>query len=355
MRKHLHILLFIVTGIRLNAGIPELILQYRVKSDTINTSVKKGFTKIYGTVLKDGKPIANARVSSVDHKYFSVSDSNGHYAFLIPSKDTSIYVYKPHHDEVVTSRLKLTSQHQVEVEFYLTDNIDNIIMDKPVIYLYSDEDGKEVDIALTVNGHLSFTYPNYMDGWSVQANKNGSITHKGKDYPYLFWEGETRKKNYTTPKVLGHKFANNIQNESRVEELDIPQGLDFIETSGQVNGFAITGDSCISFLEEKLDLLGLNQKEKTDFITFWAPRMVKHNLLLVQFLVDEEYSANIAEIEVTPKPTSSRRIYMLFKPCDEVPLNITEQKFTPFIRKGFTLIEWGGSELQKTKNYDWAN
>jgi len=43
----------------------------------------------------------------------------------------------------------------------------------------------------------------------------------------------------------------------------------------------VTEENAEKFLEEKLDILGLNEKEKTDFITYWLPVLLR-NLLLNQ-------------------------------------------------------------------------
>ena len=60
---------------------------------------------------------------------------------------------------------------------------------KPVIYLYPETETK-IDIELNVVGELSFTYPEYNDGWSVIADSLGKITNNCETFNYLFWESE---------------------------------------------------------------------------------------------------------------------------------------------------------------------
>ena len=43
-----------------------------------------------------------------------------------------------------------------------------------------------------------------------------------------------------------------------------------------------------------------------------------------------------------PEPQSVLRVFMVYYPSD-TEVEITPQKFEPFERKGFTLVEWGGS------------
>jgi hypothetical protein len=44
-------------------------------------------------------------------------------------------------------------------------------------------------------------------------------------------------------------------------------------------------------------------------------------------------------------PDSVLRVFMAFKPLSH-PIEIPPKEFAPFDRKGFTVIEWGGSEVR---------
>ena len=68
---------------------------------------------------------------------------------------------------------------------------DDTVFAKPVIYLYPEQE-IEVSVQLDYDGELTCTYPAYEDGWSVTAQPDGTLTDEaGKQYSYLFWEGET--------------------------------------------------------------------------------------------------------------------------------------------------------------------
>ena len=85
----------------------------------------------------------------------------------------------------------------------------------------------------------------------------------------------------------------------------------------------------------------------TDFITYWAPRVMKYEYATIQFLLGDDYANSIAELISNPKPDSELRIFMLFQGFNEnVPPNyLVEPSFDNFKRKGFTLVEWGGAQL----------
>ena len=124
-----------------------------------------------------------------------------------------------------------------------------ILSKKPVIYLYPEE---PMDISVKLNlKNIKFTtiYPkfNEKNTWNVHAKPNGDILIKDKTYPYLFWEADS--------------YNPQEQNE----------------------GFLVTDENAEEFLEEKLNILGLNEKEKTDFITYWLPVLLRNKLSLCTF------------------------------------------------------------------------
>lgn len=296
-------------------------MDYQVKKDTFNHLVPEGKTRVYGTVLFNGKPVANARVSSLDHKRAAITDKEGKYNFLILSSDTSLYVYKPGKEEIVIDSYHFKSKHKVEIEFYLTYSI-TVPVAKPVIYLYSNMNQK-VSMRLNVKGEITYTYPQYNNQWIVTTSKKG-LKHKGTTYPYLFWEGESNTLN----------FVRNSKN--------------------KLEGFKVNSDSVTSFLENSLTRLGFNQKEKTDFITFWTPKIQKKKgEYFIQFLIDEDYKQYVAELEISPKPNSIRRVYMLYSFIDsQNKIEIyDQQELFGFKRERLTVFEWGGSEIKKIKNH----
>ena len=177
---------------------------------------------------------------------------------------------------------------------------------KPVIYLYPE---KLTDVSINLNLNKStFTtvYPKFFskNQWKVQANPNGEILIGNKKYPYLFWEADSY----------------------------ISQNFD--------KGFIVKAEDSETFLEEKLKLLGLNDKESCDFITYWLPVLKRNKISLCSFQ-NEEFFKNI-EMKIEPKPDSILRIFLSIKKIDKM-IDIEEQKLEKFERKGFTVVEWGGS------------
>jgi restriction endonuclease S subunit len=60
---------------------------------------------------------------------------------------------------------------------------------KPVIYLYP-EHTTSVSVSVSPVGGMTFSEPDYGNGWTVTARPDGQLTDdSGARWPYLFWEG----------------------------------------------------------------------------------------------------------------------------------------------------------------------
>ena len=179
---------------------------------------------------------------------------------------------------------------------------------KPVIYLYPE---KPMDISVQLNlknSEFATVYPkfNEKNTWNVHAKPNGDIILKGRTYPYLFWEA----------------YSYNLKDPNE--------------------GFIVTEENAQKFLEEKLEILGLNEKERADFIVFWLPHLIKNKISLCSFQSKKFFDD--FELNITPKPDTLIRIYLCIKKLDS-PINVKEQKLESVERKGYTAIEWGGYKL----------
>ncbi|MCH2233253.1 MAG: hypothetical protein MK078_03285 [Crocinitomicaceae bacterium] len=298
------------------AGLFKSLPSYTIVSEKIDTSIPKGNSVVVGNVANwDGTVIPNALISTVDFTKQTTTDSLGNFRLPLSDQDSAIFFfYFGYSESILTHDFK--SQHVLTVKFHAQENWEVITVDKPVIYCYS-EDPISVNLKLGFKSDLTFTYPQYKEGWRFEVDQKG-ITAEGKEYPYLFWEGKT-------------------------DELTYNVGLE-----NEIEGYIVNTDTVVSFLENTLSAFGLNQNEKTDFITFWGPRMVGMEYALVQFQTNDLYAQNIASINCEPRPDAMFRLFMNFTPLtsEELPgITIVNPQIESFERSGFTLIEWGGSEI----------
>lgn len=178
---------------------------------------------------------------------------------------------------------------------------------KPVIYLYPTAQ-QDVSVKLDYNGKLLNTYPLYNDGWNVTAFPDGRLVNKADnlEYSYLFWDGS--------------------------------MSFDSWDWS---EGYVVAGKDTAAFLQKTLAEMGLTPKEYNEFIVYWMPKMKdsKYNLITFQTSAYE----SIAQLDINPKPDSMLRVFMVYKPLDK-PISVKEPVIKPFVRNGFTVVEWGGRE-----------
>ena len=179
---------------------------------------------------------------------------------------------------------------------------------KPLIYLYPE---KEINVTVKLGypEKLTTTYPKYDNGWNVKAYPNGDLKDQDNKYYYgLYWEG-----------------LNNL-------------------TPTFEDGFFVERTNIISFLEEKLTILGLNDREKNEFIIYWLPKLEENKYNLIRFETIDNINKEMPLL-VTPKPDSTIRVLMEFKSVDKM-ISIKEQKLTTPTRSGFTVVEWGGTIIK---------
>ena len=183
-----------------------------------------------------------------------------------------------------------------------------VTIDKPIIYLYPEE---EIQITVTLGKYENTTcvYPEYNDGWNVIAKPNGDLIdlNTGRNLYALYWES--------------------ISN---------------VQTSDN-SGFVVKGIDTAKFLEEKLAILGLTDREAQEFIIYWLPQMQDNNYNYIRFATMEEIN-EMMPLHFSTEPDSLIRILMTFKPLNNY-IDVPEQKLTTPIREGFVVVEWGGSKL----------
>jgi hypothetical protein len=212
-------------------------------------------------------------------------------------QDFSFSMEKTEHSRIITSNISQLDPSKI------------IIVSKPVIYCYPNKK-IEVDIKLITDVHLTFTYPVLDEFWKTTLYPNGDIKVKDKMYPYLFWDGVMNINSFPTSN----------------------------------SGFIVSKKDAISFFEEKLFQLGLNQREISDFITYWCPKMTNESYK-VNFLIGKDYDNYIGKLGYSILPDTEIRIFALIKEYDGS--EITEPILPTIERKGFTVVEWGGSIIPK--------
>lgn len=279
-----------------------LVDEYTVsfKDDPEKNSLWRTGKDAYYLVTKDTLVEIIERDGTISYRNFDIEDK------LPLTGRTITFYYEPLPEEIATgfeAKNKI-----VRITFKAPYDLDDgpLRPKKPVIYLYPEEK-TEVSVDLDFDGTLTYTYPYSADGhWNVIANPDGTLVNKedGLEYSYIFWEGITE---HFKP--------------------------DFSK------GFCVKGEDTTKFLQSILPKTGMTPKEYNEFIVYWAPLMQENPYNLISFQT-ENYEAN-APLTIQPAPDSILRVYMAYKPLTK-PVVVEPQTFEPFVRNGFTVVEWGG-------------
>lgn len=189
------------------------------------------------------------------------------------------------------------------------DEVDRLELDaKPILYFYP-EIPTVCSVKVSLDGNLTCTYPDHGDnGWQdFTAYPDGTLVFPdGREYYALYWEG--------------------IQH----AEWDFSRG------------FCVRGEDTAVFLEWALAEQGLTPREANEFIVYWLPQMQDHPYNIISFQTTAYTDG--AALEITPSPDRLLRVFMVYYASD-TPKDLAPQTFEGFTRAGFTVVEWGGSEV----------
>lgn len=211
---------------------------------------------------------------------------------------------------IPVDKADINNNYIIEFDYrYLNFEGCELDIKKPIIYLYPEKE-IEVIVKLGSPDNLTTTYPKYNNEWHVLAYPNGDLIdlNTNRILYGLYWEGKS-----TSSKGI------------------------------QKEGFVVKGEDSVQFLEEKLALLGLTEREANEFIIYWLPQLEQNKYNYIRFETIDEINANMS-LEIYPKPETTIRILMEFKGLDS-PIDVEEQQLKTPTRKGFTVVEWGGTKL----------
>ena len=216
----------------------------------------------------------------------------------------------------VTSSIYLITVDKTYGEYTININVDHednsepMVSYKPIIYIYPEEE-TNVRVKLGYKENLLVSYPVYEEEWNVLAKPDGTLI-----------DNKTNRELYS----LYYESKNKV--EFKVEE----------------DGFVISKDEIIPFLEEKLELLGLNPREQEEFIIYWLPILQKNEYTYIRFATQEEIDENMP-LNVEPKPQTTIRVLMTFKGLEN-KISVKEQQLQKVSRNGYTVVEWGATIIE---------
>ena len=317
-------------------GIDGQISKINIKDNIANITIKRD-EKEYGVLAGDIRtyfiPIDNKQITEVNREYkfpFEIWDIINPLLMISPFIMLGIAIIR----YIKTKKkLKNTTTDEDEkkkeskkalkklIKWIVASGIWGFILEsihtitsgiayKPIIYLYPEKD-KEVSVELGYKDNITISYPKYTNGWNVFAQANGNLT-----------DLDTNKNLYSLYYESKNTYNFKIEND----------------------GFIIKRDNVSEFLENKLSILGLTDREKEEFIIYWLPILQKNEYNYIRFATIDEINKNMP-LEINPNPDTLIRILMTFKGLEK-PIDIAEQQLVTPERTGFVAVEWGGTEIK---------
>jgi len=174
---------------------------------------------------------------------------------------------------------------------------------KPVIYLYPEET-TEVLVRVVPDIAFTNTIPEIVDNeWQVIADPSGELRFGKETYPYLFYESLTRQR------------------------FDLSKG------------WVVEGEKVVSWFDEYLPKMGLNDKETKDFLDYWGVHLPPSEYYRITLLDPEEYD-KAAHLTIAPAPDTVIRVILAIDAIDKL-IDLEAPVLNPPEREGFVAVEWG--------------
>lgn len=203
---------------------------------------------------------------------------------------------------------------------------------KPAIYLYPEKP-TDINVKLNLDGELTVSNPAYNadTGWNVKAYPDGIIqlTESDKDtsdgmrmhssevegsiktYPYLYYEAE-------------------------LNGISLPK-----------EGFVFAKDELPKQLRLLMEKIGFNDKEISDFMEYWLPRLSEKPYYFVT-LLPENVINDKEKLTFSMAPDTLIRSRFVFEGLD-APISVKPlANISTYSRSGFVVTDWGGTIVGKS-------
>lgn len=299
-------------------NIPKKELEKMYKLYAYEYSENKGKEFLLTGLILDCEenPLSGTTIKNLNNKEQCITDFEGKFKIKIRKNDV-LQIDKANYEsqKIIIGKQKTIT---ISLKALLVSNDKQILLKKPVIYLYPTKE-TEITLQFDFKGKLLTTFPKYEEYWKVIASPNGQLfdTKTQRIYSSLFWDGE----------------------------IDLPS-----EHYQYTDGFVVAKEDLTTFLIEKMEHIGLNNQETNEFVQFWLPILERNEFNFIHFLVNENCN-EISINNVKPKPETTIRVYMEFYGLDQFE-TIKEQQLPKTNRKGFTLVEWGGADITNKMQKD---
>jgi phosphopantetheinyl transferase (holo-ACP synthase) len=168
-----------------------------VIKDSISKSIPKDSVRLVFHVMDQSNQLMLNQHSTVIQmkvdgkmKKFTIKDKKRTFKLSLSNGKHNLSFFINANFEELHFNQELIGGHYYEIGMNFEGSASSgrqIMVEKPVIYLYSEAD-QPFSLKIKTAADLQFTYPNYESEWKGIVSKNGTIQMNGSNYPYLFWD-----------------------------------------------------------------------------------------------------------------------------------------------------------------------
>jgi len=263
--------------------------------------------RIKGMIMDDTtkEPIPGAVITIVGTAMGANTDLDGRYTILnVPVGTYSVQANMMGYDPKKITGVKAIMDTITTVNFKLKSTIiemEGAVVKKPNIYLYPTKQ-ETLTVKIHPIGKITTSIPEYNTGWNIVVVTGGRINDA---YDFLFYEA-----------TVDYNFT-----------LDA--------------GWILQSSDFDRRMNEVLVNLGLNDKERADFMDYWSKRMDWKKKYCIAYYLKREELDKAVHLTISKTPESLMRLFFKFVPTDTL-VTVPEPKIEKFQRIGFTVVEWGG-------------
>ncbi|MBI4990684.1 hypothetical protein HZB96_01155 [Candidatus Gottesmanbacteria bacterium] len=230
---------------------------------------------------------------------------------------------------------------------------------KPAIYLYPEKP-TDINVKLALDGQLTVSSPTYDEkiGWQVRAYPDGTLRlRSGQAESAKDTSDGGEATTSTPPRWSNQKVAYPyLYYEADLKGMDLPK-----------EGFVYSREDLPESLKSLMEKIGFNDKEISDFMEYWLPRLSEKPYYFVTLMPenvinDKEkltfcHPEQAKRVEGSPTdckksitPDTLIRSRFVFEGLD-APIRVrplTNLRSDPVTRLGFTVTDWGGTIVGKS-------
>ena len=295
-------------------------------SPAVHASYNTYFGRITGTVIDvDNKePLCSAVISLLDSTISTTTDLDGRYDLIkVPVGIYTVQAKMVGYEAQTITGVKAIMDLKTPVNFRLRPiGINRLKKQNLYLYPYLYPTKKEtLTVQLHPIGSIGKSIPEYITGYAVIP------VFKGKKFI------PENKKGWNVIVAPGGRINGTY------DCLFCEATLFFNFTLDA--GWVLQRSNFARRMNEILVNIGLNDKERADFMDYWPKRMDWKKKYCIAYYLKRNEMDKAAPLTISKTPESLLRLFFKFVPTDTL-VTVPEPKVEKFQRIGFSVVEWGG-------------